>query len=290
MLLPKFDFIAPSSMEDACKIMAELGEKARPIAGGTDLLVNMKKKIFSPRYLVSISGIASLKEVESTAGNLRIGAGCTVADLADSTIVAKRLIAICHSAASIGSPLVRNRATIGGNIGSARPAADLPPVLMVCGALVVLTSETGERNLPLDTFFTGPGFTRCHKDEIITAIHVPVPVPGSGAGYLNLGPRKAADCNIINVASFLALDSDGTIKESRIVMGSVGPTPIPAPSAERLLLGEKPGEQLFKRAGAAAARDSTPIDDFRGSAQYKRAMAGVLTERTLHMALQEAGG
>jgi carbon-monoxide dehydrogenase medium subunit len=133
--------------------------------------------------------------------------------------------------------------------------------------------------------------TALDPDEMITAIHVDVPGPGAGAGYINIGVRKAQDCNIVNVASFLALDEkDGTVKTARIVMGSVGPTPLRAPTAEKVLMGHKPDQDLFAKAGAAAEQDCSPILDFRGSAEYRRAMVGVLTKRTLGMALKEAQG
>jgi carbon-monoxide dehydrogenase medium subunit len=138
--------------------------------------------------------------------------------------------------------------------------------------------------------FVGPGLTRIAADEILTAIEVSLPTAGAGAGYLNLGVRKAQDCNIVNVASFLQLDADESIKTARIVLGSVGPTHLRAPTAEAVLAGSKPGQTLFDKAGKAASGDCTPILDFRGSAEYRRAMVAVLTKRTLTLALKEARG
>jgi carbon-monoxide dehydrogenase medium subunit len=222
-------------------------------------------------------------------GTLTIGACFTVADLAASDTVREAVSALSTGAAALGSPLVRNRATIGGNIGSARPAADLPPSLMAYGATLVIESAGGRRELDLGEFFKGPGMTALASDEIVTEIRVDVPGSGAGAGYINIGVRRAQDCNIVNVASFLALDEkDGTIKTARIVMGSVGPVPLRAPSAEKLLIGEKPDTVVFEKAGAAAETDSSPILDFRGSAEYRRVMVGVLTRRTLDIALKKA--
>jgi len=159
---------------------------------------------------------------------------------------------------------------------------------MVYDARVVLKKSTGERIVPLSGFFTGPGMTVMEADEILTEIQLESPPPYSGAGYINLGVRKAQDCNLVNVAAFITLDSpDGVIRTARIVMGCVGPTHLRAPSAEKILMGEKPGQDLFEKAGEAARNDCTPILDFRGSAEYRRAMVGVLTKRTLEIAHKE---
>lgn len=288
MLLPKFDFHEPATLTEACQIMGEFGSKAKPLAGGTDLLVNMKHKILSPEQLVSLSRIDELKQVDSSDSLVKIGACFTVAEIAESQDIRKKLSALSAGARALGSPLVRNLATIGGNIGSARPAADLPPSLMAYDAKVVLKSSAGERNVSMNNFFRGPGLTEMQPKEILTAIEIDVPPPYSGCGYINLGIRKAQDCNIVNVASFIALDApDGVITTARIVMGCVGPTHLRAPSAEKLLIGEKPSQALFAQVGEAAMKDCSPINDFRGSAEYKKAMVGVLTKRTLGIAHEE---
>ncbi len=288
MLLPKFDFHEPKTLHEARQILAEYGTKAKLIAGGTDLMVNMKKKILSPQQVVSISRIGELKKLDTSGDSIRIGACFTVAELITSDAIQKNLGALGEGAKNLGTPLIRNLATIGGNLGSARPAADLPPALMAYGAQVVLSSLSGERTLSLDQFFLGPGFTAAKPDEILTEIQVPAPLPRSGAGYINIGVRKGQDCNLVNVASYISLDPEGIIRNARIVMGCVGPIPLRALTAEKMLIGQKAESTLFSRAGAAASSDSTPIDDFRGTAVYKRDMVGVLTRRTLDIAFHEA--
>lgn len=289
MLLPPFRFHEPATVADACRLLAEFGTKARALAGGTDLLVNMKRKILSPAHLVSLSRIDALKHIRKAGACYRIGACVTVAELAESASIRKDLHALVRGAENLGTPLIRNLATIGGNLGSARPAADLPPPLTAYDARVILKNTAGERAVPLDRFFLGPGLTEIRPDEILTHIEVDIPPAGTGAGYRNLGVRKAQDCNLVNVAAAVSLADDGkTLKTARIVMGCVGPTPLRATSAEALLIGKKADKALFAEAGRAAAGDSRPIDDFRGSADYKRAMAGVLTQRALSMALDEA--
>jgi len=289
MLLPEFDFHEPETMDEACQLMAEYGVKAKLIAGGTDLMVNMKKKLVAPEHVVSVARLGDLKMTEKTSAVFKIGACFTVADLAESDEINETLSALGAGARALGSPLVRNLATIGGNLGSARPAADLPPSLIAYGSKVILASDRGRREVTLDNFFTGPGLTEIQPDEILCEIHIDIPPAGAGAGYINLGIRKAQDCNLVNVASFLALEGDGqTIKSARIVMGCVGPIDLRSPSAEKILVGEKASDALFGKAGKAAAGDARPIDDFRGSAEYKKDMVGVLCTRTLGIALDEA--
>jgi len=289
MILPRFEFHEPTSVAEACDLMARHRGKARPLAGGTDLLVNMKKKVLSPGHLVSLARIPDLARLERSNGTLTIGAGVTVSAIAASEVVAQAVSALGQGARGLGTPLIRNLATIGGNIGSARPAADLPPSLLVYGAGLVLTATSGERRMPIAEFFKGPGLTALREDEIITAIVLEVTEGFSGGGYLNLGIRRCQDCNIVNAASFLELDEKAeNIQTVRIALGSVGPTPLRALKAEKLLVGEKPVGRLFERAAEAATLECRPILDFRGSAEYRRAMVGVLTRRTLEMALSEA--
>jgi carbon-monoxide dehydrogenase medium subunit len=285
MLLPKFEYHEPTTLEEACQIMSELGHGAKPLAGGTDLIVNMKKKIVSPGHLVSLSMIDDLKKIDASNGLLKIGACLTAAELAESKEIRETLTALSRGAESLGSPLIRNLATIGGNLISARPAADLPPALIAYGAKVALKNSSGERLVSLEDLFLGPGETLIGPNEILTEIHVDSPPPSAGAAYIKLGVREALEISLVNVAAFISMDRDGSIQEARIVLGSVAPTPIRATSAEQILTGEKPSETLFSRAGEAASNDSKPIDDFRASAEYKRAMVEVLTQRALNQAL-----
>jgi carbon-monoxide dehydrogenase medium subunit len=289
MPLPEFEYHEPHTLPDACRILGELREKARPLAGGTDLIVGMRKGNLSPEHLVSLGRIDSLADMARADGFFKIGACVTVARIARSETLGRLFGALNQGACNLGSPLVRNLATIGGNLVSARPAADLPPALLAYGASVMLVKSSGERKVPLDSFFSGPGSTVMEPDEILTEIILPEPPPRSGAAYVKLGRRRALEISVVNVASFIELDgTDGTIRSARVVLGAVAPTPIRATSAERVLKGEKPADSLFQKAGLAAADDSSPISDHRGSAEYRREMAGVLCERSLRMALERA--
>ncbi len=289
MLLPKFEFHEPSKLAEACEIMGDLKNEGHPLAGGTDLLVNMKKKLVAPAHLVSLARIEELKGLEASNGVLKIGACVTAAELTESELIRGSFGALAAGAASLGSPLIRNMATIGGNLVTARPAADLPPALMAYGAEVVLRRSSGDRSVPVEDFFKGPGETLLGPDEILTQVLLRKPQPASGAAYIKLGLRKTLEIPLVSVAVYIGLDSqDGSIKTARVVLGAVAPTPIRAPSAEKVLLGEKPSDALFESAGNEAANNSRPIDDFRGSAEYRRDMVKVLTRRALSKAYHAA--
>jgi carbon-monoxide dehydrogenase medium subunit len=289
MLLPKFNYHEPRSVGAATRLLHEIGKEASVLAGGTDLLVNMKMGKAAPKHVVSLSRIEDLKGVKMDQGALTLGACVTAGELKDQEQIQSEFNGLCQSAGSLGSPLIRNLATVGGNIVTARPAADLPPTLMAYGASVVLKKEKGERIIPLEEFFKGPGQTVIEPEEILYAVVLNEPPPYSGGGYVKLGVRKALEISLVNVAAFMVLDGpNGPIKESRIVLGSVAPLPMRSPSAEAVLIGERPDDALFERAGNAASKDAKPIDDFRGSAEYRREMVKVLTRRALKLAYEEA--
>ncbi|UCB48174.1 MAG: xanthine dehydrogenase family protein subunit M [Deltaproteobacteria bacterium] len=289
MILPRFAYHDPSSLDEACQIMAELKEKAQPLAGGTDLIVNMRRRVISPESVVFLGRLDELRGQEISNGRIRIGACMTAAELAESKQVEENMSALSLGAKRLGSPTIRNLATIGGNLVTARPAADLPPPLMAYGAEVVLKNSSGERSVPLDKFFRGPGETVKRPEELLTEIVIEKPPPYSGGCYMRLGRRKTLVISLVNVAAYLSLGSpEGRIVLARVVLGAVAPVPMRATSAEKMLLGEKPSEKLFAKAAEAAAGDSKPIDDFRGSAQYRRAMVEVLTRRALRAALTNA--
>ncbi|MGD8388665.1 MAG: xanthine dehydrogenase family protein subunit M [Desulfobacteraceae bacterium] len=284
MLLPRFEFHEPRTMADACRLMGELGEKARPLAGGTDLLVNMKKKLLAPEHLVSLGRIEPLSELRTENNGLRLGAGLTAAEIAESPDVKDRFPALAEGASRLGSPLIRNLATVAGNLASARPAADFPPPLIAYGARVVVRNASGEKTLPLEELFRGPGVTVLGPEDLMEAVQLDAPEERSGAAYLKLGVRQTLEISIVNVAAYLGLE-DQKIQSARIVLGAVAPIPMRAPSAEKALIGEAPSPALFVKAAEAAAVDAKPIDDFRASAAYRRDMVRTLTRRALETAL-----
>ncbi len=292
MLLPRFDFHDPASVGEALDLKKTYGENARILAGGTDLLVLLKKKLLTTDHVISVSRIEALYRISEEDGAIAIGACATMAQLAQSELVREKLPALRAGAQSLGNHLIRNKATVGGNVCNASPAGDSLPALLVYKALVVLESGEEKREVPIEEFFTGPGKTGIRDDEILTCFKIPIPGPDSGAAYLQLGKRKSSEINVVNVASFLRIDPAAqTVLDARIALGSVAPTPIRAPQAEGVLKGADISEQLlYDAAEAARSQDCAPIDDFRGTAAYRRAMIGVLTRRTLDGALQQAQG
>jgi len=288
MLLPRFQYHEPKSLDEAITLMGEIGEEAALLAGGTDLLVNMKRGKLSPKHLVWLSRAEELKEVRRSDGSLSIGPCMTVADLSVQEEIKSDFSGLAEAAGSLGSPLVRNLATVGGNIVTARPAADLPPPLIAYGARVVLKKGDGERSVPLEEFLQGPGQTTIQHREILSSILLDIPQPFSGGAYMKLGLRKSLEISVVNVAAFLALEGpSGPIREARVVLGAVAPKPVRSPQAEGVLIGREPDDRLFQEAGEEAAGDARPIDDFRGSADYRREMVKVLTKRTLLKAYEE---
>lgn len=290
MLIPRFNYLRPSSLNEACEMKSDLGEKACILAGGTDVIVNMKKGIIARENLISIRDVNELKDVSSNRekGKIRIGTCATASEIMQNGTIGERIPALAAGADSLGSPLIRNLATIGGNLVTARPAGDLMPALIAYDAKLVLTGLKGDREVSCQDFFTGPGKTIIREDEILREVIIHTPPPCTGCSYIKLGIRRALEIGLVNVAAFISLeDHDGPIKEARIVLGSVAPKPIRSVTAEKILIGEKPGKGLFIKAAKAASEDCSPIDDFRGSAEYRKEMVKNLTKRGLLDALNQ---
>jgi len=291
MLLPKFNYHAPTTIDEACSILGHYGAKAKVLAGGTDLLVNLKKKLLTPEELISLNKITGLTEAfEQKGKGLSIGPLSTAAYLAGSGLIREEGGVLGQGAGRLGSPLIRNRATVGGNLVTARPASDMAPPLLVLGASLTLKGPQEERTVPLADFIVGPGQTVIQNNEILTQIFIPKFEGQSAGAYIKLGSRKALEISLVNVASFLGLGSDGSIKQARVALGAVAPTPLLSPGAAKVLTGVKPKDgkdPVFNEAARAAAQDSKPITDHRGSAEYRRAMVEVLTLRTLTAAYEQ---
>lgn len=289
MILPRFDYHAPTSLSEACQVLRHYDGRARILAGGTDLLVNMKKRVIAPPVLVGLDRIPDLDGVATRRGEVTIGARMTAAAIAASSPLRKRAEVLTQGAGRLGSPLIRNRATIGGNLANARPAADMAPPLLALGARVILADSEGQRETSLEEFFLGPGETCIRKQEILTAVVIPVSGDGTGGAYIKLGLRRTLEIAMVNVAAVITLSSNGkTIKAARVALGAVAPTPMRAVQAEAALIGASAGEKTFRRAGQAAAQDARPITDHRASAEYRAMMVDVLTRRALAAAFDAA--
>ncbi len=286
--LPKFEYHAPGTLPEALDLMARYGEKAGIFAGGTDLLVAMKKREAVPEHLINLKGIANLKGIrfEEKKG-MAVGALTTLAELERSPLIREKAAPLWDAVNVMASPQVRVLGTIGGNLCSAVPSADTAPPLIALGASVKLTGAKGERSVLVEGFFKGPKESVLQKGEILTEIFIPeMPKDASGA-YLKLMRRNALDLALVGAAAFLRFDSKRKIcKEARIALGAVAPTPIRVPEAEKALVGKEVDESVAAEAGKASSVVCRPISDLRASLEYRCSMVEILTKRAIMEALK----
>jgi len=280
--LPRFEYHAPASLPEALELLSRWGEKAKVFAGGTDLLVSMKKREVLPNHLINLKGISELKGVSDEKEGLKIGALVTLWEIERSKTVKEKYSILWEAVSVMASPQVRTLGTIGGNLSSAVPSADTAPPLIALGASVSLKGIHGERRVRVEDFFRGPGESVLKPDEILTQILIPKPSDGSGGTYLKMMRRNALDLALVGVAVSLRLDSERKVcKEARIVLGAVAPTPIRAPKAEEILIGKEMNEALAKEAGRMASEEARPISDVRASMEYRQTIVSILTKRAL---------
>ena len=286
----RFEYFAPQSLAEAIALFGEKGEGGRALAGGTDLVPQIKEggKIPMPSYVVSLRRLPELRGIEfSERTGLRIGAGVTMAELAESPVVRERYRALADGAGVVGSVQTMNMATVGGNICNAAPSADTAPPLLAYEALAVIAGPDGERELPLAEFWRGPNATALRPGELLRELRLPAPPPNTGGVYVRQTPRKQMDIAVVGVAVLLTLEGD-RIKRARLALGAVAPTVIRARQAEAALEGQPVSEPLFAKAAQAAAAEASPISDQRGSAEFRRHLVRVTTERCLHEAARRA--
>lgn len=284
LILPRFDYLAPSTVTEACSLLTQHKGKAKVLAGGTDLLVSMKKGEVSPQYLVSIKAIPGLDYIRySPEEGLRIGAGTALQSVADSQIVKDRFGLLAAACNKVGTPQVRHMGTIGGNICNGGPSQDVIPSLLALDAKLKLVSLHGERVVPIDTFFISPFQTALGGEELLTEIQVPTPPPRSAGGYQWLTKITADDETLVGVAVLMAADVEGKLCEDiKIGLGSVAPTPIRARRAEGLLRGRKINDSLIEQAAELAAEETKP----RSRADYRKRMTSLLVKRLVSKAWQ----
>jgi carbon-monoxide dehydrogenase medium subunit len=284
----RFDLVLPQSLDDCLKILAQRGDQAKLVAGGTDLLPQMKNGVTRPKVVVDLSGIERVRQIHAGNGQgLRIGAAVTAREIELSPGIRGAYQAIAESGALVGSIQVRNLATVGGNICNAAPSADMAPPLVALEAQAVIAGPKGERRVPLADFFTGVRKTVLAPDEVLVEFVVPAPGAHSGGQYLRHTPRRELDIAVVGVASQLTM-ANGTCAQARIVLASVAPTPVRATAAERALEGQAITPALIERAATLAVEAAKPINDQRGSVEFRKHLVRVLTRRTLITALERA--
>lgn len=283
MSLPRFEFHDAASYDEAFDFWSRYGEEARYIAGGTALVLLMRAQLLQPAALIGIGGLPGMRGIVRENGVIRIGAATTHAELARSPLLREELPTLADTFSHVATPRVRNVATVGGNLAHANPQQDPPVTLMALDASVIARGPMGERRIALDDFFLGYFESSLEPGEVLTAIEVPIPRHRLGSAFIKYLPRSAEDYATINVAVTLRRNGD-RVEDPRIVIGSMGPTPVRAVEAERLLAGHEPDEKQLNLVGAAAAAATDPVLDSRGTPDYKRRIAPVIVARAVRAA------
>lgn len=284
----RFSYLEPKTVEEASALLGEHGKKAALLAGGTDLLVRMKDGKESADVLISLEGVAGLDELHMDAqGGLSLGATVTLARAGSHPAIGRSFAVLAHSCRQVGSQQIRNRATVGGNLCNASPAADLAPALLAYGAQAQIFGAGGRRLIPLPDFFLGPGETVLREGEVLERLLIPPP-PATGV-YLKHTVRKAMDLAIIGVAALIHLE-EGICRKARVALGAVAPTPRRVFALESFLEGRRLTDEVLEEGGRLALQVIEPISDIRASAEYRREMVRVLTVRALRQASRQASG
>lgn len=280
MYLPDFDYYAPKTIQEACSLLTQFGDEAKLLSGGTDLMVKFKHGILSYEVLVSMKELNELKDISYQQGKgVVIGARATHNDLINSTLLNEKYLSVSETAHQMASNQIRHLGTVGGNIVNAVPSADLPPILIALEATITMVGPDGERTVPLEEFFTGPGRTVLAQNEIVTQFTIP-DQRTTGSNYLKFGLRKSGALAVIGVATAVTMEGN-IIKDTRITLSAVAPTPLRAKNAEAILIGKEYTDDLLEQAGRTAAAECSPISDIRGSAEYRRDMVRVYTKRSM---------
>ena len=288
MIPPVFDYAVPKTLDEAVAWLSKNPE-AKVLAGGHSLIPLMKFRLASPALLLDINRLDGLAYIHEEGGWLKIGAMTREAEIEHSDLIHKHYPLLADTAKVIADPVVRNMATVGGNLAHADPANDHPATMLAYRAQVVATGPNGERRIPIDQFFTGPFTTALANDEILTEIRIPAPKPKSGGAYFKV-ERKVGDFATAAVAVQVTLDAGGNCETVGIGLTNVGLTPIQATSAEAALTGKKPDDANIRAAAQLAAEAAQPSSDQRGSEEYKRSLVKTLTVRALRKAIERAQG
>ena len=289
MIPSAFDYHAPETLDEAIGLLGQYGEQAKVLSGGQSLLPLLKLRLGFATHLVDIGRIPGLEYIKEEDGYLKIGGATRETTLERSDLVKSKYPILWDTALVIADPLVRNRATVGGNLAHGDPANDHPATMLALGAEVVVVGSKGERTIPIDEFFIGLFSTALQSDEVLTEIRVPIPPARSGGAYVKL-ERKVGDYATAAAATQVTLAVRGEVERVGIGLTNAGRTPIKATDAEAFLTGKKADEAAIAEASRLAAQSTSPMADRRGSVEYKREMARVLTARALTRAVERAGG
>ena len=279
---------APKTLEQAIALLAGANGKARILAGGTDLLIQMRSGRADPELVVDIKAIAEMRSIAADAGSYRVGAALTCMELIENKAFAEAWPGIVDGAKYIGSIQVKGRATLGGNLCNASPAADGVPALIAAGAVACIAGPNGRREVPVADFATGPGKTLLAPGELLVSVLLPRRAPRSGDAYLRFTPRTEMDIAVVGAAVNLSLDQKGICTRARVSLGAVAERALLVPVAAATLIGTRVDDAALKRLAAAASAACRPIDDKRGTKEFRTKVAGVLAQRAAVIAVERA--
>ena len=285
------DYQAPTSLSEAVSIMAANGDRARPLAGGTDVLVQLRGGRREADVVMDTKKIPELNTLNLSDNGLQLGAAVPCYRIYQDSAVAAAYPGLIDAAGMIGSIQIQGRATVGGNLCNAAPSGDTIPPVITLGGEAHINGPNGWRTMPAENFCTGPGRNALENGELLVAIQLPAPAANSGTAYLRFIPRNEMDIAVAGVSSTVQLDASGqTIQSARIALASVGPTPILATAAGDSLAGKAVSDEAIAEAGRLASEAATPITDMRGTIRQRHHLVDVLTRRTLNIAIRRARG
>jgi carbon-monoxide dehydrogenase medium subunit len=284
------DYRSPRSVKETVDLLAAHDGAAHVLAGGTDLLVKLRAGFVAPQLVVDVKAIPQLRGIETDAGGFRIGAATSCAELGEHRALAAAWPGVVEALQLIGSTQIQGRATLGGNLCNASPAADSVPALIAAGALCQVVGPNGEREVPVEKIVTGPGRTSLSRGEFVVAFRLPKPRPRSGNAYLRFIPRTEMDIAVVGAGVALALDEAGVCTHARVSLGAVAPTPLLLAEAAQALIGSRVDDKAVAALASVASAACKPIDDKRGTVAYRVKVAGVLARRAARIALERARG
>jgi len=280
----------PSTTKEAAVLIKRERGKAFVLAGGTDLMVRMKIGLIEPDLVVDIKHISAMQSIKKSASGFRVGAAVSAAKMGENNALKKAWPGVVEAANLIGSDQIQNRCTIAGNLCNASPAADAVPALIAAGAKVNIVGPQRRRTIAVEKVITGPGTTSLAKGEIVEAITLPKRLPKSGDAYLRFIPRSDMDIAVVGAGVGLTLDNNGVIKSARVALGAVAPTPLLVAAAAKAIVGTKLNKAALEKLTVACTAACDPIDDMRGTVEFRTEIAGVLARRAAKIAYKRAGG
>jgi carbon-monoxide dehydrogenase medium subunit len=286
---PRFEYFSPRTLDEACRLLASHGERAKILAGGQSLIPLLNFRLAHPEALVDINRIADLAYLRAEDGGVAIGALARQHAVERSELVRARVPILSEACRFIGHVPIRHRGTIGGNLAHADPASELPALMLALEAQLTVSSATGDRTLPADRFFVAPLTTSLRSGEMLTGIRIPGLPARTGGAFVEMA-RRAGDYALVGVAAVITLDGSGRCRQARVTLCGVGPTPIRASAAEEALVGEAPAGTALDEAANRAAAATSPPSDVHGSAAFRTRLARHFTREAIALASQRAGG